>query len=70
MSFSNAVWGGWKMLNHHTYEDNMHKAEIELINDFTINQFIKGIIEHVEIIEIIKKSPSMHDVFIKATTNE
>jgi len=70
MSFSNAVWGGWKMLNHYNYEDNIHQAEIELINDFTINQFIKGIIEHVEIIEIIKKSPSMHDVFIKATTNE
>tara|TARA_B100001287_G_scaffold274688_1_gene280534 strand:- start:14578 stop:15504 length:927 start_codon:yes stop_codon:yes gene_type:complete len=70
MSFTNAIWGGWKMINHDTVNDKIHLAVIELINDFTINKFIKGIVEHVEIIEISKKMPTMNDVFIKATLDE
>ena len=70
MSFTNAIWGGWKMINHDTVNDKIHLAVIELMNDFTINKFIKGIVEHVEIIEISKKMPTMNDVFIKATLDE
>ena len=70
MSFTNAIWGGWKMINHNSINEKIHLAVIELTNDFTINKFIKGIVDHVEIIEINKKLPTMNDVFIKATLDE
>ena len=70
MNFSNAVWGGWELINHTNLNQNTNKADIKLLNDFTINKFIKGIVDHVEILEINKKIPSINDVFIKATTDE
>ena len=35
-----------------------------------MNDFLKGIIEKISIIEVKKNTPSMQDVFLKATTNE
>ena len=70
MNFTNAVWGGWELINHTNLNQNTNKADIKLLNDFTINKFIKGIVDHVEILEINKKIQSINDVFIKATTDE
>ena len=70
MNFTNAVWGGWELINHTNLNQNTNKADIKLLNDFTINKFIKGIVDHVDILEINKKIPSINDVFIKATTDE
>ena len=56
MSFSNAIWGGWEIVNHSFINETTNKAEIKLLNDFSINQFTKGIVDHVEIIEIKKKA--------------
>jgi ABC-2 type transport system ATP-binding protein len=70
MNFTNAVWGGWELINHISLNENINKAEIKLLNDFTINKFIKVLVDHVEILEINKKIPSINDVFIKATTDE
>lgn len=69
MNFTNAVWGGWELINHTNLNQNTNKADIKLLNDFTINKFIKGIVDHVEILEINKKIQSINDVFIKATTD-
>ena len=70
MSFTNAIWGGWEIINHEKINENTNKAEIRLLNNFTINQFIKGIVDHVEIVEINLKTPTIQEVFIKATTSE
>ena len=70
MSFTNAIWGGWEIINHEKINENTNKAEIRLLNNFTINQFIKGIVDHVEIVEINLKKPTIQEVFIKATTSE
>ena len=70
MSFTNAVWGGWEIISHEKINENTNKAEIRLLNQFTINQFIKGIVDHVEIVEINLKTPTIQEVFIKATANE
>ncbi len=70
MSFTNAIWGGWKMMSHKSISEKIHIAEIELTQNLTMNQFIKGIVDHIEILEIFKKTPTMNDVFIKATSDE
>jgi ABC-2 type transport system ATP-binding protein len=55
MSLTNAEWGGWEMINNESINEHTNQAEIKLLNNFTINNFIKGLIDHVEILEINKK---------------
>ena len=62
MSFTNAVWGGWKLENHDSINEKTHVATIELLDQLKISDFVKGIVNHVEIQEA-KNSPSMQDVF-------
>ena len=70
MSFTNAVWGGWKLESHHSLENGTHVAEIELLEQLKISDFIKGIVSHVEIQEVARKTPSMQDVFLIVVSNE
>lgn len=69
MAFTNAIWGGWKLISHETI-NNVNTAIIELNEKLSMNDFLKGIIEKISIIEVTKNVPSMQDVFLKATTNE
>ena len=69
MAFTNAIWGGWKLISHETIND-INTAIIELNEKLSMNDFLKGIIEKISIIEVKKNTPSMQDVFLKATTNE
>jgi len=65
VSFANAVWGGWKLLKQ---EQNIFKettASIQLEDSLNINDFIKGIVDHVQIIGVKKNVPTMNDIFIK-----
>ena len=70
MSFTNAVWGGWKLENHYSLDNGIHMAEIELLEQLKISDFIKGIVSHVEIQEVARKTPSMQDVFLNVVSNE
>ena len=69
MSFTNAVWGGWKLENHDSINEKTHVATIELLDQLKISDFIKGIVNHVEIQEVKKNSPSMQDVFLNVVNN-
>ena len=40
------------------------KATIKLTDKLLLNDFIRGILENVEIIEINKVVPTMNDIFI------
>jgi ABC-2 type transport system ATP-binding protein len=69
MAFSNAIWGGWKLISHDS-NDDINTAIIELNETLSMNDFLKGIIDKISIIEVSENIPSMQDVFLKATTNE
>ena len=69
MSFTNAVWGGWKLENHDSINEKTHVATIELLDQLKISDFVKGIVNHVEIQEVKKNSPSMQDVFLNVVKN-
>ena len=66
VSFANSVWGGWTLVNQEQLSENIFKSTIQLADKLKLNDFIKGIIDSVEIVEITKVIPSMNDVFIKA----
>ncbi len=69
MAFSNAIWGGWKLINHDS-KDDINTATIKLNESLSMNDFLKGIIDKISIIEVSENIPTMQDVFLKATTNE
>ena len=69
INFTNAVWGERELMKNMKVNENINKEEIKLLNDYTINKFIKGIIDQVEVLDINKKIPNSNDVFI-TTTNE
>ncbi|MDG2370303.1 MAG: ATP-binding cassette domain-containing protein [Flavobacteriales bacterium] len=65
VSFANSIWGGWELINQEQGINNTIKTKIKLSPKLNLNDFIKGIIDNVEIIELNKVNPTMNDIFIK-----
>lgn len=70
VSFANAVWGGWELLDRQQLGENEFTATIKLLGDNTLNTFLKGILDHVEVQNIHKIIPSMNEIFIKAVSQQ
>ena len=70
VAFANAVWGGWKLIKQIQNNNNETITTIQLEGNLKMNDFIKGIVEHIEIIGITKNIPSMNEIFIKTVQNE
>ena len=64
VSFANSVWGGWELLSQQQIDENTIKAKIKLSEKLLLNDFIRGILDNVEIIELNKVTPTMNDIFI------
>ena len=64
VSFANSIWGGWELINQEKGDHDIIKTRIKLGPKLELNDFIRGIIEHVEIVELKKITPSMNDIFI------
>ena len=70
VAFANAVWGGWEMLNNKQLDEHHAIATIKLTGGTQLNDFLKGIINAVEIQSVNKVIPSMNEIFIRAVENE
>ena len=70
VAFANAIWGGWEMVNNEQLAENHAKATIKLTGGTQLNNFLKGIINAVEIESVNKVIPSMNEIFIRAVENE
>ncbi len=70
VAFANAIWGGWEMVNNEQLGKNHAKATIKLTGGTQLNDFLKGIINAVEIESVNKVIPSMNEIFIRAVENE
>lgn len=66
VAFANAVWGGWEMINREQIDKDHFKATIKLSEGNKLNNFLKGVIESVEILSVNRVIPSMNDIFIRA----
>ena len=64
VSFANSVWGGWELLGQKQMNESTIKATIKLNDKLLLNDFIRGILDNVEIIELNKVVPTMNDIFI------
>ena len=70
VAFANAIWGGWEMINNEQLGEHHASATIKLTGGTKLNDFLKGIINAVEIQSVNKVIPSMNEIFIRAVENE
>jgi len=70
VAFANAVWGGWEMVNNKQLGEHHAIATIKLTGGTQLNDFLKGIINAVEIQSVNKVIPDMNEIFIRAVENE
>ena len=52
------------LLRQQQIDENTIKAKIKLSEKLLLNDFIRGILDNVEIIELNKVTPTMNDIFI------
>ena len=69
VAFANAVWGGWEMINNKQLGEQHASATIKLTGGTNLNNFLKGIINAVEILSVNKVVPKMNEIFIRAIEN-
>ena len=70
VAFANAVWGGWEMINNEQLGEQHASAMIKLTGGTKLNDFLKGIINAVEILSVNQVIPSMNEIFIRAVENK
>lgn len=65
VAFANAVWGGWEMIERKQITENEFVATIKIHEGNTLNNYLKGLLEAVEVQSVNKVTPSMNEIFIK-----
>ncbi len=70
VAFANAIWGGWELIERTQVGPNHFVATIKLLGNNTLNNYLKALLDHVEIVNVNKVIPSMNDIFIKAVENK
>lgn len=70
VSFANAVWGGWELVDRQQIGENHFLATIKLMEGNNLTNYLKSILDHVEIISVNKRIPSMNEIFIKAVAQK
>lgn len=66
VSFANAVWGGWELIERTQIGKDHFAATIKLLGNNTLNNYLKALLDHVEIVNVNKVIPSMNDIFIES----
>ena len=70
VSFANAVWGGWELIHREQIAEETFEATIKLSEGNKLNNYLRGLLDHVEIINIQQVIPSMNDIFIQAVESK
>lgn len=70
VSFANAVWGGWELVNREQLGEHHFMATIKLMEGNTLTNYLKSILDHVEVVGVNKRIPSMNEIFIKAVAQK
>ncbi len=65
VAFANAVWGGWEMIEKEELNKDHFMVQVKLDEKMELNNFLKGLLEAVEVISFNKVALSMNEIFIK-----
>ncbi len=65
VSFANAVWGGWEMLEKEELNKDHFLVHVKLNDEVELNNYLKGLLGAVEVLSFNKVTLSMNEIFIK-----
>ncbi len=69
VAFANAVWGGWEMIKREQLSKDVFRITLRLDDGVKLNNFLKHLLDHIEILSVNKLVLSMNDVFIKVISD-
>lgn len=70
IAFTNALWTNFELLDKSTNDDKIHTCVVKLLGNSTVNQLLQAVISEVEILEVRKVKPTMHEIFVEAVQND
>ncbi len=70
VAFANAVWGGWELIERKQLGENEFVATIKIHDGNSLNNYLKGLLDAIEILSVNKVMPSMNDIFIKVVGDQ
>jgi ABC-2 type transport system ATP-binding protein len=70
VAFANAVWGGWELVERKQVGEHEFMATIKIHDGNTLNNYLKGVLDAIEIIGVAKVMPTMNDIFIKVVEGQ
>ena len=65
VAFANSFWGGFEMMGKNQLSENMFEAQIRLLDNVKLNDFLTGVIPNCEIQSVQPIVPRMNDIFIE-----
>ena len=66
ISFSNALWTGFELIQHTPLSKTIHTVIVKPIGKTSINTLLSSIINSCKIQYVKEKKASMNDIFIRA----
>lgn len=63
ISFTNALWAGFELIEK-SQQDDICKATVKLLNNGTPNQMLHAVLPHVQVVAFHEVIPTMNDIFI------
>lgn len=65
VAFANAVWGGWEMLEKEELNKDHFLVHVKLNDGVELKNYLKGLLEAVDVLSFNKVTLSMNEIFIK-----
>ena len=65
VAFANAIWGGWELMEKEELSKDHFMVQVKLSETLSLNNFIKGILDAVEVLSFNQVMLSMNEIFIK-----
>ena len=65
VAFANSFWGGFELIEKNQLSKDVFEAQIRLMDNVKLNDFLTGIIPNCEIQSIQPVVPRMNDIFIE-----
>lgn len=69
IAFANALWTQFELKSQHK-EGDVNHAVINLHNGAVLNDLLKAVIDHVQVLNATRVIPSMNDIFIKTVQEQ
>ncbi|NNE54941.1 MAG: ABC transporter ATP-binding protein [Flavobacteriales bacterium] len=69
IAFTNALWTNYELIEKQSTDD-LHICKVKFVNQSSLNHLLNAVLSEVEILEVKKLKPTMHEIFIEAVRRD